>query len=161
MQRSLLIAGLIVLAVVWILIVGGFVRNTAGHRRVQLEQQLAAIEPETGEVEPPRDPDTSALQRVIAAKPGLWRPLVPAPTAPRAEPDLAKRLADVVARRHQMGSGDNLKVKVQIGKADRRGSWLGKGDAVNGVRIKEITDTHVVFFVQEGGREYTHAIPRQ
>ena len=116
--------------------------NPMGERRTTLEDQLAKISPVDVEFER-RELDVDSVQKKLASKPGLWVELLapppPPPPPPPKPPKLEEMAKGVAFGRQQVGD------KVKMTKAgEAKGSFVGVGDVVNGLTIKEITKTSVV-----------------
>ncbi len=103
--------------------------------------------------------DLAALEANVVERDDLWDQLVAPPPQRPNPPDLAGPLRGVTITRESMGSGDDLRVRVRTA-SDRRGSWMGEGDVVNGLTILEINSDSVVFGKREHGRMYTRSVNR-
>lgn len=158
MQRTFVTLGGLVLAVIAGLIVRGLVANPMESRRAQLDKERAKDLSEWAP-EPESAVDFIGFQRAIAAKPELWRALVPPPVRREAPPNLDQMLHGVVVTRQQIGSGTKTKILVKL-PGNPRGEWKGVGDEVKGVTIKKIAKTNVVFSLRKSGKEYTKTLPR-
>ncbi len=103
--------------------------------------------------------DFVSMEQTIANRNHLWTPVIPQPRQAPPAPDMEGPLRDVEITRESMGFGDDLRVRIRTG-SNRRGRWMGVGDVLNGLTIKEITDTEVVFSKESHGREYTTQLRR-
>jgi len=159
MERLLVIISVIVLIAILGVMAFLFVRDPMDEHRVTLDDQLAAVKPVDVAFQKPNW-DFDKWQNSLATKPALWKELVeappPAPPAPPPPPDLQALLKDVTAGRQQVGN----KVKI-LKKGDARGSFLGVGETLNGLTIKEITKKEVVFSMTWQGKELTVNLPRE
>lgn len=128
-------------------------------RPEEFRQQLAAIEPVEMRYEKQSWP-YEEWQEKLASRPALWKELVKPPPPPKAAPppppDLAKILAGVTAGRQQVG--DRAKIMTP---GDKRGSFMGVGEQVNGCTIKEVSKKEVVFVMMHLDQEIKYAIPRE
>jgi hypothetical protein len=153
MERKLTLAFVAVLAGV-IVITGLFiVHNPINAERTMLNTTLANIKPvEGGSTN--QEADMEALEQKLAAKPQLWKELLPPPEppkpAPPAPPKLEEMAKDLNFGRQQVGG----KVKVTKG-GDKKGSFIGVGDIVNGLTVKEISKAAVVLSLEWQNQELT------
>lgn len=136
--------------------------NPIDARRSALESELSAIRPAPAEYSTDSGLDYEKIYSDVTGKSALWNELVaplpkPAPKPrPPKPPEVAKMLHGVSVGRNQVGS------RVQIKTAtDRKGSYKGVGDQVNGVTILEISRTEVLFGLTQSGKQYTHSLPRR
>ena len=140
-------------------------RNPFHERLTDFEQQMAAVTYVPEKYTTDSDANYNAIVMAIVRKPALWKELVPAPAAkprPVKKPDLEKMLKGVRAssRLEIAGTGGRILIDVKT-LEDRKGSWLGIGDKVNGLTIKEITKEAVVFSLTIKDKEYTYSLPRR
>jgi len=128
-------------------------------RPEEFQQQLAAIEPVEMRYEKQAWPYEEWQER-LASRPALWKELVEPPPPPKAPPppppDMAKLLAGVTAGRQQVG--DRAKIMVP---GDKRGTFMGVGEKVNGCEIKEVSKKEVIFSLIHLEKEITYSIPRE
>jgi hypothetical protein len=158
-EKNITIGGIVALAAVVGLMGYYLVSNPMNAQRTVLATNLANVQTEEVAFEKPSY-DFDRWQQSIAAKPALWQELVAPPPAPppppEKPPDLDAMLKGVTAGRQQIGG------KVKIAKAgDPKGSFLGVGDTVSGLTIKEISKTTVVLALTWKGQELTTSIPRK
>lgn len=139
-----------------------FVHNPMDEHASALDAELAAIQPAPAEYSTDSGLNFERIYADVEGKSGLWNELVaplpkPKPKPkPAAAPDLAKLLKGVSPGRNQVGSRVQIKTPT-----DRKGSYLGVGDQVNGVVILEIKRTEILFGITKNGKDYTHTLPRQ
>jgi len=114
-------------------------------RRIELEQRLSGISPV-------QEKEDSFLGEFDGWDEG------PPPPPPPKKPDLAEMLGEVQATRQQVGD----KVKFVV-PSNPRGEFKGVGDTINGLTIKSITRTEVVFSYlwAEKDQELTYTMSRQ
>lgn len=140
-------------------------RNPMHGRLADFEMDLAAVTYVPEKYVTDSDANYNVIVMGIVRKSALWEELVqpPAPK-PKAEkkPDLEKMLRGVVASSRdeivEAGGRTLIDVKTQ---EDPKGSWLGVGDEVKGLTIKEITAEAVVFSLMSNDKEYTYSLPRR
>ena len=153
MERKLTLALVAVLAGV-IVITGLFiVHNPISAEGAALNATLASIKPvEAGYAK--QEADMETLQQKLAAKPQLWKELLPPPEPPKPAPPTPPKLEDMVKDlnfgRQQVGG----KVKMTKG-GDKKGSFVGVGEIVNGLTVKEISKTAVILSLEWQGQELT------
>ena len=160
MQRGLYLVGLAALAVLLALLVLNALQNPVSHKYANVEAALAQVSPAPLDLHTTPDLPYSEINRAILAKPKLWQPLVDAPPPTPNVPNLAKMLQGVTVTRDQIGLGENMKVRIRGAEGDTKGQWVGKGDMVNGLSLKAVTDRALVFSTVSDGVEYTHELPR-
>ena len=153
MERTITVLCALLLVVVVAAAGLQIVFNPMNARRTTLENQLAKISPVDVEFER-RDLDVDSVQKKLASKPGLWVELVPPPPPPPppppTPPNLEEKVKGVTFGRQQVGG------KVKMTKpGDAKGSFVGVGDQVNGLTVKEITKTTVVLALTWQGQELT------
>ena len=153
MERTITVLCALLLAVVVAAAGLQIVFNPIGARRTTLEDQLAKISPVDVKFER-RDLDLDSVQKKLASKPGLWVELLapppPPPPPPPTPPNLAEKAKGLAFGRQQVGG----KVKMTTA-GDAKGSFVGVGDQVNGLTVKEITKTSVVLALTWQGQELT------
>lgn len=159
-----------VLIVAMSLGVGGVkaARNPTHDRLANFELELAAVTYVTEEYVTESDADYDAIVSGIVRKSTLWKELVPPPPPPKVrpkpvkKPNFAKMLQNVLVSKRMwlIEPGGRLVIQVKT-KENRRGSWMGAGDEVNGVTIKKINEKNVVFSFRSNNKEYTYSLPRR
>ena len=146
-------------------IVLGFVANPMEGVRADLNRELAQVPAGMGGGGAHND--FAALQNTLAARPTLWRELIPAPEAPKEDPvaapgpkppDLAALLKDISVGRGQIGES---KIRLHTPKAPK-GEWVAVGTVINGCTLASFTSEKVTFTYpwKEGARELSIALPR-
>jgi hypothetical protein len=156
----LILAGLAVLAVLLALLVLNAVQNPVSRRYANAEAVLEQVSSAPLDLHTTPDLPYSEIRRTILAKPKLWQALVDAPPPTPNVPNLAKMLQGVTVTRDQIGVSEDMKVRIRGAEGNTRGQWVGKGDVVNGLSVKAITDRAIVFSTVSDGVEYTHEMPR-
>ncbi len=161
MERRILIVCGMLLAVILVAILFGLVRDSYAARREALAADLGAIRPVEVSFDNPNW-DFEKWQKTVAGKPALWQELIapppkppPPPPPPPKPPDTKAMIKDVVATRSQMGPRAKIKTKT-----DPKGTFLGVGDQVNGMTIKEITKTTIVLSLTWQNQELTETLER-
>ena len=144
-QRMITLLGILATVSVLTFVILNAVRNPIAARREQLRIELAAVPSERVDVGPLSRPvDIDAVQQSISGKEKLWQELIPPPPPPppppAPPPDIAKMLEGVQPTRQQIG--DAIRIIVP---GNPRGARCAVGDTINGVTIKEITPTEVIF----------------
>lgn len=171
MKRAELFIGLACVLVVVVSLgvgVAGVLRNPMEDRLPSFELDLAAIVYVPEEYKTDSDVDYGAIVLGIVGKPALWKELVPPPAriapppkAPKA-PNFAKLLQNVAASARQELIDSEGRTLIQVKTPENHGGdWLGVGDKVRGVTIKEITGKAVVFSLISNDKEYTYSLPRR
>jgi hypothetical protein len=125
-------------------------------KRSWLESEMAGAVEEELNIALEQPNYKEAAQKIVS-KPALWQPLVSPPERKKAAPDLQKMLADVKLTTQRVGRPPSTRVKI-LTKANRNGLWISVGSIVNDCRVKQITDTGIVFSVVQDGVEYTHTL---
>jgi len=153
MERTVTLAGVLVLVCVVVIAALFIVRNPINAERAALKEQLARIKPVEVQFER-SETDTAALQQKLGEKPYLWEQLLPPPPPPKPPPPVPPKLDEMAKTlnfgRQQVGG------KVKVTKTgDAKGSFVGVGDSVNGLTVKEISKTAVVLSLQWQGQELT------
>jgi len=153
MERKLTLAFVAVLAGVIVITCLFMVHNPINAERAVLNTTLANIKPvEAGFAK--QEADTETLQQKLAAKPQLWKELLPPPEPPKPAPPVPPKLGEMAKDlnfgRQQVGG----KVKMTKG-GDKKGSFVGVGDIVNGLTVKEISKTAVILSLEWQGKELT------
>lgn len=153
----------IVLVILLVCAAGGivylFAHNPMEAKRIELSSRLDGIEP----VDVPYkklEVDVDSVQKKLAAKPKLWEQLLEppkaAPAAPPPPPPIEEMAKTLSFGRQQVGG------KVMMTKTgEKKGSFIGPGETVNGLTIKEITKTNVVLSLQWQGQELTTSKERK
>ena len=143
-------------------------RNPMDEKLANFELELAAVTYVPEEYVTDSDANYDAIQRSIVQKSKLWKELVPPPPPPVPKPkpvkkpNLVKMLQGVIAssRMEITGPGGRKLIQVKT-QENRTGAWLGVGDKVKGLTIKEITKEAVVFSLMSNNKEYTRSLPRR
>ncbi|MBI4560133.1 MAG: hypothetical protein HY706_21270 [Candidatus Hydrogenedentes bacterium] len=159
MIRILFTFGWCALAVAVALLILGVFTDPVRDQRVWLETELTNVAPPAITFDTAPDVDSTALQRTITGKANLWRGLVAPPKQAATAPNFGNEMAGVVITRDQIGTGDQVQVRVRVGN-DTRGQWMGKGAVVKGWTIVEILPREVKFSKTQNGTEYTGVLPR-
>ena len=143
----------------------GFIVNPMNGVRADLNRELTQVP--VGMGSGGSHNDLVAIQNALAARPTLWRELIPAPEAPPEKPveavgpsapDLAALLKDVSVGRGQIGDS-----KIRLHTPDApKGEWVAVGTVINGCTLASFTPEKVVFTYKwkEGGKELSIALPR-
>ena len=142
--------------------------NPMQGRLAEFELEVAAVTYAPEEYKTESETNYDAIVAVIVEKSALWKELVPAPPPrkpkprPVKKPDLKKMLQGVVAssRLEITGVGGRTLINVKTPE-NLKGSWLGVGDRVQRLWIKEITEKAVVFSFISNKKEYTYSLPRR
>lgn len=143
----------------------GLIVNPMNGVRADLDRELAQVPVGTGSGGAHND--FAAIQNTLAARPTLWRELIPAPEAPPDNPveavgpnapDLAALLKDVSVGRGQIGDS---KIRLHTPGAPK-GEWVAVGTVINGCTLASFTPEKVTFTYKwkEGGKELSIALPR-
>lgn len=143
-------------------------RNPMDARLADFELELAAVIYVPEKYVTDSDVDYGVIVWNTAVKATLWKELVPPPPPPVRKPrpvkhpDLRKLLQGVVvsSRLEITGVGGRTLIDVKTPE-DLNGSWLGIGDKVRGLTIKEITKEAVVFSLMSNNKEYTYSLRRR
>jgi hypothetical protein len=143
----------------------GIFANPMDHVRADLERELTQVPVGTGGGG--SHSDFAAIQNTLAARPNLWRELIPPPETPKEAqpvapdpkaPDLAALLKDISVGRGQIGED-----KIRLHTPDApKGEWVAVGTAINGCTLHSFTPEEVIFTYKwkEGGKELSIALPR-
>ena len=153
MERTITVLCALLLVVVAAAAGLQIVFSPMGARQANLEDQLGKISPVEVKFER-RDLDVDSVQKKLASKPGLWVELVPPPPPPPPPPPIPPKLEEMAKGlafgRQQVGE------KVKMTKAgETKGSFVGVGEEVNGLTIREITKTSVVLGLTWQSQELT------
>jgi len=158
MEQKVTIAGVAIVASLLVLMGYLLIANPMKERQQQLNRQIEAIQPIEVVFEPPKW-DFDKWQNSIAAKPKIWQDLVeappPPPPPPEKPPDLGALLKGVSPTRQQVGS----KIKIITG-TDPKGVFMQVGDTINGLTIKSIEKTEIIFSLMWQGKELTTSLPK-
>jgi hypothetical protein len=159
-MRMVTMVGVLATVGVLALVVLHFVRDPIAVRREQLRQELAMVQPHPVDVGPLNTQvDIDSIQQAITGKEALWKELIPPPPPPppppKKAPNLAELLEGVQPTRQRVGEYIRI-----IVKGNPRGARFTVGDKINGVTIKEITATEVIFEYPWEGQVLTHTLPR-
>jgi hypothetical protein len=159
MERKVTIALAAVIAGVIVITFLFIVHSPINARRADLKASLSNIKPaDAGAAR--QEAALETLQQKLAAKPQLWKELLappaPPPPAPPAPPKLEEMAKDLNFGRQQVGG----KVKVTT-PGDRKGSFVGVGEVVGGLTVKEISKTTVVLSLEWQGKELTYSKERK
>lgn len=143
----------------------GFIANPMSEVRADLEQELAQVPVDRGVGGSLND--FATIQNTLAARPPLWRELVPAPETPQETPiappgpeapDLAALLKEVSVGRGQIGED---KIRLHTPGAPK-GEWVAVGTKINGCTLASFTPEDVIFTFKwkEGEALLSIALPR-
>jgi hypothetical protein len=128
-------------------------------RHAALESKLAEIKPV--EVKPEtRQASFERWKQAIEAKPAVWQELIAPPPAPPPPPPKPPNVKEKLAGLKVTRQGIGNKVRI-MSKENPKGAFLGPGDSINGVRIKEVTKAAVTFSLQWNGQELTETLQRE
>ena len=158
-QRIATIVGVIVIAGILAFIGYNFWANPVGEKRQWLNQELSEIQPIEVIFDKPQW-DFKGWQDSVAGKPALWEELIEPPKAPPPPPPTPPNLNAMLKGVRALRQGVGKRAKI-ITPGDARGAFMGVGDMVNGLRIKEVTKTAVTFSLEWQGQELTTSIPRE
>lgn len=87
----------------------------------------------------------------------LWYPLVTPPPPRPTPPDWNKMFQNVTFTMNAIGTGDDRQIQMLRGTGRGQSiEWIKKGDYVNGARVREISETAIVFEANRGGQQFTH-----
>lgn len=160
MTRVFTLTGVLATLAVLAYIGLNFVQSPIAAQREQLRIQLAEVPASKVEVGPlTARIDIDAVQQSISGKEKLWQELIPPPPPPppppEPPPDLAKMLEGVQPTRQQIGNAIRIAVP-----GNPRGRFE-IGDKINGVTLKEITPTEVIFEYAWKDKILTYRLPRR
>jgi len=132
--------------------------NPVQARRTDLTARLDQIQSYEVEFKSP-DWNYEAWHGSLAAKPALWTELIepppPTPPPPPPPPNLKKMAAGITVGRQAVG--DKAKF---FAPGDSRGTYLGVGDTIQGLTIKEVTRKQVTLSLRWKKQELTITLPR-
>lgn len=158
MERIVTIIGVAAIAAVLAATGYQLAFNPVQTRRADLTTRLDRIQPYDVEFEGPNW-DYEAWHGSLAAKPALWTELIepppPPPRKPPKPPDLKKMAAGITVGRQAVG--DKAKF---FTPGDSRGTYLGVGDTIKGLTIKEVTRKQVTLSLKWKNQELTITLPR-
>ncbi|MEK7793379.1 MAG: hypothetical protein AAB353_02565 [Candidatus Hydrogenedentota bacterium] len=144
-----------------------YLDNPQKARMDALAKRLNTIEPRRIDYITQSNVDYTSLQGQILSRPNLFQELIPpspppkvAPPPPPKPPDLEALLKGVIASRNELTRGGVKKVRMTT-PASKTPEFFKVGDQINGVTLKEIKRTEVIFSIIANEVEYTKAIPRQ
>ena len=167
MDRVTMIAMLAVGTLCLALTGKNYLDNPQKARMDALAKRLNAIEPRRIDYITQSNVDYTALQGQILSRPNLFQELIPPPPPPKVAPppppkppDLNALLKGVLASRHEVTKGGVKEIRMTT-PASTTPEFFKVGDQINGVTLKEITRTEVIFSIVANENEYTKAIPRQ
>jgi len=154
------VAGLVGVLVATAIAFGvGSMDNPYRDRGAALQARLDEIKP----VEVPLETQQSSFERwkeTVVSKPSVWKELIPRPLPPPPPPpkppDLKKKVATLQVTRQ--GFGDKVRIMTQD---NPKGVFLGPGDSINDLKIKEVTRANVTFSLQWRGEELTEVVERR
>ena len=159
MERRYLIIVIAILAAVVVALGLRSALNPYKQREANLQDELAQIKPV--EVKPETQQENFARwKQTIDQKPAVWRELIPAPPPPPPKPPKPPNTKQMLKGLQVTRQGFGDKVRI-MSKANPKGAFLGPGDSINGMKIKEVTKTTVTFSLQWQGKELTEIIPRE
>lgn len=159
MARIATVIGVVVLVGLVACIGYMFWANPVNEKRERLAQELATIEPVEVEFEKTAW-DYEGWQDAIAAKPALWTELVPPPPPPPPRPEPPPNLEAMIRGVKALRAGIGKKAKIVTPK-DPKGSFMGVGDVVGGLTIKDVTKTSVILGLTWKDQELTTTLPRE
>lgn len=140
--------------------------NPEKARMDALAKRLNAIEPRRTDYITQDSVDYTSLQSQILSRPNLFQELIPPPPPPKVAPppppkppDLDALLKGVIPSRNELTRGGVRKIRMMT-PARATPEFFKVGDQINGVTLKEIKKTEVVFSIVANEVEYTKAIPR-
>lgn len=158
MERRYLIAAVAVLVVTVGAMALRALVDPLESRREMLAADLAEITPVDVKFEG-QQANYERWKQTIEGKPSVWQELVPEPPpppkAPEAPPNTKQMLAGLKVTRQGIGA------KVRILTAENpKGVFLGPGDSINGMKVKEVTKASVTFSLEWNGQELTEVVQR-
>lgn len=159
MERKYLAIVIAVLAVVAAAVGLRSAFNPYKARQAALEAELAQIKP----VEVKMETQQSSFDRwkqTIDSKPAVWQELIPAPPAPPPPPPKPPNTKEKIAglKVTRQGIGDKVRI---MSKENPKGVFVGPGDSINGMEVKEVTKTSVTFSLEWNGQELTETVQRE
>ena len=159
MERRYLTIVIAVLAVVAVAVGLHSAINPYKARQSALEADLARIKPVEVKLKTQQS-NFDRWKQTIAAKPAVWQELIPAPPAPPPPPPKPPNTKEKVAglKVTRQGIGDKVRI---MSKETPKGVFLGPGDSVNGMKIKEVTKTSVTFSLKWQDQELTEIVQRE
>ena len=159
MERRYLTIVIAVLAVVAVAIGLRSAINPYKARQSALEADLARIKPVEVKLQT-QQANFARWKQTIGAKPAVWQELIPAPPAPPPPPPKPPNTKEKIAGLKVTRQGIGNKARI-MSKENPKGVFLGPGDSINGMKIKEVTKTSVIFSLQWNDQELTETVQRQ
>lgn len=159
MERKYLILMIAVLAVFASAFGVKSVLNPYESRQASLQTELANIKPVEVKHET-LQANFDRWRQTIGGKPSVWQELVPAPPPPPPPPPKPPNVKDKLAGLKITRQGIGSKVRI-MSKENPKGVFVGAGDSINGLEVKEVTKTSVTFSLKWNGQELTETVRRE
>ena len=159
MERRQLTIVIAVLAVVAVAVGLRSTLNPYKTRQSALQTELAQIKPVEVKLQT-QQANFARWKQTIETKPTVWQELIPAPPAPPPPPPKPPNTKEMLAglKVTRQGIGDKVRIMT---KEKPKGVFLGPGDAISGMKIKEVTKTSVTFSLKWQDKELTETMPRE
>lgn len=159
MERKYLIVVIAILAVVAVATGVRSALNPYESRQTALQTELAQIKPVEPEVEA-QQANYDRWKESITSKTSVWRELVPEPLPPPPPPPKPPNTKEKLAGLKVTRQGVGNKVRI-LSEQTPKGVFVGPGDTINGMKVKEVTKTSVTFSLDWNGQELTETMPRE
>lgn len=159
MERKYLTIVIAVLAVVAAAIGLRSAINPYNARQASLQSELAQIKPVEVKLETQQS-NFARWKQTIEAKSSVWQELIPEPLPPPPPPPKPPNTKEKLAGLKVTRQGIGNKARI-MSPENPKGVFLGPGDSINGMQIKEVTKKAVTFSLQWNGQELTETIQRE
>ncbi|HUW60437.1 MAG TPA: hypothetical protein VMZ06_05480 [Candidatus Bathyarchaeia archaeon] len=159
MERRYVIIVIAVLAVIAVAVGLRSALNPYRTRQAALQADLAQIKPVEVKLQT-KQANFARWKQAIGAKPAVWQELIPAPPPPPPPPPKPPNTKEKIAglKVTRQGIGDKVRI---MSKENPKGVFLGPGDSINGMKIKEVTKTDVTFSLKWRDKELTETVHRE
>lgn len=159
MERKYIMAMAAVLLAVAAVAAVRALQNPYKAREAALENRLAQIKPAPEDVQDEQS-NFARWKETIESKPSVWKELVPPPPPPPPPPPKRPNTKEMIASLQVTRQGIGDKVRI-ITQDNPKGVFLGAGDSINGMKIKEVTKAAVTFSLDWNGEELTEVVQRK
>jgi len=159
MERRYVIIVIAVLAVIAVAVGLRSALNPYRTRQAALQADLAQIKPVEVKLQT-KQANLARWKQAIGAIPAVWQELIPAPPPPPPPPPKPPNTKEKIAglKVTRQGIGDKVRI---MSKENPKGVFLGPGDSINGMKIKEVTKTDVTFSLKWRDKELTETVHRE